>query len=1787
MLGRRPRLRSPCAVAFFASLAIFAASMIVSWLLRPKGTDAGARPVGATDLGIPRANEGAVIPRAFGTVRLRSPIVVRVGDYYTEPLIVDGNTVGFDYFLSMRLVLCQGNAAMADTSGGASLVALFVGDRRCGDVRPGSDIGVDSEHDACVPYYVLDSKLFDDYPDTDGDLDPARDVLGVAFLYRGRWDQVIHSRDFTSTENWGLVHNRNGKVVLSLTGTALMNRALAGDHEAGAGWRIGMTGQLPPYSIALHMPCIVPGYATETGPISTSAGTSDANPAAVAYALLVDDWGGAGQFAARVDAANFAEVGGVLAAEEHGISLKIEQTTKARDAIETVLKQIDGVMFVDPATGLVRLKLIRADYVFGSLFVVDDSVIVGSPTLQQTMLTETVNSVLVSFIDAAKNWNDGTEPAIDAANMNAQGRRNHQDWSFPGCSNRELAQKLATRTLNVLSQPIMRLRFAATRAAGVLRVGDAFRLTYAWEGGAASVDAVFRVMDIDYGTLEDDTIHIDAVQDRFTPATVIFSPPDVVDEETMWPRPISLREVMEMPRWVAQKRYEAGLLANVDAQHGMYFAAPAAPDSGYRVDLDGAGELSTRPFPGTFTLGADYARSAGPYDTTGITIENVRGWMPAAATATQIATEGRNLIAVGGEIMAFESATFVSGTTWTLDNVWRGVLDTVPADHLDGDPGYSWPLPVGNVPMGSSVLVHGVEYEAVTRGVAQSGTTPASESPADTFTARSRVRRPYPVDSLLVLGSQAPATLKDDGVTLAYARRDRLELAIARPDAADETPEAGTTYNAVAIKGGTATTLATGITSGSTVYPLGAAGHGLLEVGVDSALVVALPDGSTPTLGAWQVPTIEVDAPASRNLVVNGLFSNGTSNWTVTVGSASAGSGSGSLGGGGTMVTPAGSVATLTLHQDVPIQGYPPADLRAWLEFAAGPTTGDANDTIAAVLTSRDSGGSVLQTQTLAAVHPAAWDRYELEIANLHADTATIRVQLTMATATSGDGGDTHADIGVTEVRLHVGDFTGQLLSNPEFASGVTSWTESVGTWQVLTATLYGSAQYVRPNDGASAQLRQVITPAAGFERNATVVARFGRMNDGADDTGTVTIQALDGGGAVLASATTGAEALATLNVWARRYLALVLPDGTATIRVQLDAARVTGTPLNACFGDFNLRIHKALDPIVDIDHRLLSPPTQRIPRDRHEWFAAFPAVAAPNVAMLDGQEVGRLGVEPVVETVGAAYTGGSFICDEGRRDGRLRSPCYDLAGGTVRAAAFGQFMNFATAETWCVGVAYKSDGVWSGSDAGLVGRHDGTTGWELGLDSDGTATARLTGASGSAAVSGEALLEPGQVVMRMAFIHHEPGTLSVIDQGGVSSGGAGAVGQIRTTTPTRATIGVTASYNSFAGQISRVWAWRGSSTPTTAEIASLFTYADNATGITDPFPRVGTIATICGSDADGPLLRSWPIGVAPYATREELSGEALISVPEVTNRAVTDFAAWTTVGSAVVATVVDPFAGMRSARSIESASGDGIRSPAMALGGAATLYAKICYVAPDGAATVVLEDTSGATVASQSLAQTAVPLVSEFTMAWSGATSGVGRLRITSANAARTLTVSPVHYLGAVNPGPGVFPFGAAGAACPSITIAPTTLYNAEGELLVEADLNNVADGIVARAWNTSSSNDERRISLVGGSVSSSHGTGAGSLDTATVSGGYDVAALLTARLRWARTGLRDGVASEYSVARVEQGGSIYLESGRAATWTPSTTEVTRLDLGHDDGADAAPIAFGRVRVRAREPRL
>ena len=1769
-------------------LGLLAASLIASHYLAPKAGEEAAKAATMGQFLQPRADEGEAIPLLYGTGRLRSPIIIRQGDLTPIAIEVDGNRIAYTYLMHLRLLLCRGNSPVTATTGGAQLVAMYVGDRSVERIEAaGPSVGT-----AGVSSEVL--RLSDDNilaTDPQGHRQPFinPDALGYMFFYKGRWDQERNAADLSPTEDATLTPAYRGQVHVGL-----------GYYEPtfpGMFWQIGASGAIPPYSFVVHNPVSIPGYEAETAPI----GNGDANPIAIIYDVLTNEWGGIGAPASAIDLTSFAAAAQTLQDEQHGMSLVVQRAVDARELIETVLKQIDGVVYEEPTTRKYVVKLVREDYTLGSLFIADESNIIGAPELSTTLWEETTNEVAVTYTRAAVNFSPATESVQDAANLNSQGgRRRRSEFSFPGCTRASLARFLASRELNFLSRPIMRLRIQMQRSATILRPGDPFRFQWA-DYGASGLDAVFRVGEMDVGTLDDGTVTITAVQDRFAiPGTLWDGNESVSDEgggAAAYPTPILLRTITEAPRWIQLKAFEAGTLANVDAQRGMYLARAEGSDDRYRVDTDDAGDLAARTFPGRFELDDVYLRTQGPYDTTGIQIRAVSGWTPANATATQIATEGRNLIQIDGEILAFETATFVSGTTWTLDNVWRGVLDTVPADHAEGATGYVLPGSFAGGAIGSRVLVHGTSYEATTLAAAGTTWTPAAESPVDTLTATSRVRRPYPVDNLTVNGSQSPAALSDDGVTMTWAKRDRTKGTITRPDAATETPEAGTAYHAVGYKGtgpldgGTQVTLQAGITSGTTRYPLGAVGHGALEVGVDSALAVTLPDGTTPTLTAWQVPTLEVVAPRHRNLIINGKFDDGTNNWTTSGGTASAGSGAGSLGGGGTMMTAAASTTTLTFYQDIPIQGYDPADLRALLTFAAGPTAADANDTFAVTMTSRDASNNVLDTATIAATHPAAWDRYDVEIANLDVDTATIRVSFTIAIATSGDGGDTHVDIGVTECRLRVGDFTGQLLSDPEFGA-LTAWSQTVGTWSIKTATLYGSAQYVRPDDGASAQLRQAITPAAGWERNATAELVCGRMNDDTGDTGTVTLQALNGGGTVLASSTTGAEdstALGGTNVWAPRRLTLDLPDGTATVRVQLDAARVTGTPLNACFGDFDLRLHKELDPVYEEDVPFNAPPTQRLPASHAEWVSAWPNIAPPNVALYAGRANGELGSEPLLEVVGAAYTDGEFVCDEGRADGRLRTKAYDLAGGTVRVGAVGDsFLNFRSTENWCVVVAYKAD-VWDGDEWGLASRVISSRGWELGHNASGAASATLYGTTTATATSAATIGDPGIGVLRMAAIHHDATAdeVAVIDHTGATTASTAAIGEFRTTTPGQATLGDGPSFTAFGGQIARIWAWRGTSTPTTTEIASLFDYATNPTGVIDPYPRTGYVVTVDGSDADGLVGRGWPIGVAPHVLDEEIGTDlALVSCPACTNLVSPDFTAWTTVGG-VVETIADPLLGIRCGRAVASASGDGIRSPAYAFGAAATVYFQIGYSSPDGTATFVLEDNSGSTVASYTLPTAATPTVVSLSLSWTGATAGNGKLRITSGSTGRAVRVSAVMYAGLVEPARRVFPIGTPGAVCPSVTVAPTTLYNAEGELYADVALVTQGTATIARAWNTSNANDNRQLRLVSGDLVGKHATSAGTNTDATATLTLDTATRYQARLRWQVVGLRDGTSSEWTSVRGEQGATVDTATGRTATWTPSATALTRVDVGHDGGTDVAAGSIARIRLRAREPRL
>ena len=113
-------------------------------------------------------------------------------------------------------------------------------------------------------------------------------------------------------------------------------------------------------------------------------------------------------------------------------------------------------------------------------------------------------------------------------------------------------------------------------------------------------------------------------------------------------------------------------------------------------------------------------------------------------------------------------------------------------------------------------------------------------------------------------------------------------------------------------------------------------------------------------------------------------------------------------------------------------------------------------------------------------------------------DTATIRVRSRSRSRPAATAA-TPTSTSATECRLRVGDFTGQLLSDPE-PGALTAWSQTVGTWSITPRRCNG-----RRSTSGPTTARRAAAPgdhaSRRVERNATAEL-VGRTNDDTGDTG-------------------------------------------------------------------------------------------------------------------------------------------------------------------------------------------------------------------------------------------------------------------------------------------------------------------------------------------------------------------------------------------------------------------------------------------------------------------------------------------------------------------------------------------------------------------------------------------------------------------------------------------------------------------------------------------------------------
>lgn len=634
------------------TLALFVISFLVVALLTPKPEFENARASTLDDVDFPRATEDAPIPLVLGRVRTTAPNVTWYGNFRSVPITEKMKTglfsstrvtVAHRYFLTMDLALAMGP--------GISMREVYVDDKLAWS------------------------------GDTGGGAVTAVGGIGISFGGYKEGGAMNMGGNFYSGA-FDLVNQPVDSIIQGLVGAGNVPAYLGTSH-------ISLDGELGESAQLRKMAFVIERYTNSLGLINNGKIGVDINPAEALYQVMTDSWSGMGISPSLIDITTLQAIGQVLYNENNGISIQVTAEATGKKVVEEILRQIDGVAYQDPATGRIIFKLIRDDYDVDLLDIYDETSIIKVENFSRSGWDEVMAQVKVSF---PQRDSDSEAVAIsqDMATAGMVGRLRSTTISMPFCYDKELANRLASRERAQLSVPLFRMTLQMNRNANTLRPGDVFKVSWADYG---IQNLVMRVQEFDFGSLLDGKIVVRCLQDNFALDTVVFSPPP----ETGWvapvvdPQPIAVSDIIEMPRFF-MNRVQFPI---PDGNAGVIPLAvkPSTASSSYDLLAgDVSGDLDVREpqqviYPASGTLLAAYDRSSGfatGSDATGFTLINITGDSDGFVAASNLAAmrQGETGLLYGnGEFIGFLSAIDNGNGSWTISNVYRGLLGTVPKTH--------------------------------------------------------------------------------------------------------------------------------------------------------------------------------------------------------------------------------------------------------------------------------------------------------------------------------------------------------------------------------------------------------------------------------------------------------------------------------------------------------------------------------------------------------------------------------------------------------------------------------------------------------------------------------------------------------------------------------------------------------------------------------------------------------------------------------------------------------------------------------------------------------------------------------------------------------------------------------------------------------------------------------------------------------------------------------------------------------------------------------------------------
>ncbi len=720
---------------FWFTLLLFVAFTVAGELLRPKPTYDSPDASSLGDFQVPTAQEGRPIPVVFGTCNVKGSNVVWYGDLRHDAITEKVKTgwfssteytVGYKYYLGVQHAICMGQVD--------SLVEIRFDDEK--------------------PSYTTETlgdklRLNVDDPDLFGSDEDEGGVSGAIDFYYGTGTQTAN--DYLESV-----------VGASLPGYRNVCYAVFRQLYVGTSSYI----KAPSFIVKRCPNPLEIGYHDING---------DANPAWMLYEVLTNTTWGLGLSSGLIDTASFQNAASALNSEGFGLSMVFDSQTEAQNILNEILRHIDGVIYTDPSTGLITLKLARADYIVNDLPVFNTSKVL-SCEYSRGSWSETKNVVKINYIDRDDDYSTSVAQQQNLANI--QGRGGEvvaETYDFKGLSNSTIANTIAARVLKTVSYPLAKIRIVANRHAWALRPGSVFKLDWVPLGVSGMVCRATR---ISYGNLHEGKIDIDAVEDIFAIAATAYSAPS----GTQWvspvqsPAPATAQQLVEAPYHLAGGEY----------RHVMAMAVRGNSQClGYRVWSDPGGGTNyyqtgdVPVFTPSGTLQSAYLKTANgsaSLDNVGFIVSPTRdmGLLKSLATDTEL-NRGGNLLLIDNEIMAWKTVVDNGNGTYTIRDVIRGVLDTVPADHNAGArvwffaPGFSGLTDADGYPSDATVSAKLLPYTS-------KATLAIGSASQISVATSSRAWKPYPPGKVQVNGVYWPQTLYGDAV-MAWTHRHRVTQA--------------------------------------------------------------------------------------------------------------------------------------------------------------------------------------------------------------------------------------------------------------------------------------------------------------------------------------------------------------------------------------------------------------------------------------------------------------------------------------------------------------------------------------------------------------------------------------------------------------------------------------------------------------------------------------------------------------------------------------------------------------------------------------------------------------------------------------------------------------------------------------------------------------------------------------------------------------------------------------------------------------------------------------------------